>query len=369
MRAVISPGSFQDKVVVVTGASAGVGRATARAFVEAGAHVGLVARPTEGLEQTRAELAALNGGKVVALPADVANAEQVFAAAAQCEQALGAVDIWVNNAMVTVFSTLEKIDAEELRRITEVTYMGYVYGTLAALAQMRRQGSGTIVQVGSALAYRSIPLQAGYCGAKHAIRGFTDSLRTELIHAGSKIALTAVHLPAMNTPQFDWARTHCPTEPRPAGPVYQPQVAARAILRAARAPQREYWVGTQTPLIILANMLMPGWLDRYLAGKAISGQATDRPVKEDRGDNLFQPVAGGHAAEGSFGAEARNNAWVWSSSTMRAIALGTVCVAAGMIGARLGARLARRRKRLHGIRGMVSRHAPERFLAQLRRRG
>jgi short-subunit dehydrogenase len=368
MRAVISPGSFQDKVVVVTGASAGVGRATARAFVEAGAHVGLVARPTEGLEQTCAELAALNGGKVVALPADVANAEQVFAAAAQCEQALGAVDIWVNNAMVTVFSTLEKIDAEELRRITEVTYMGYVYGTLAALAQMRRQGSGTIVQVGSALAYRSIPLQAGYCGAKHAIRGFTDSLRTELIHAGSKIALTAVHLPAMNTPQFDWARTHCPTEPRPAGPVYQPQVAARAILRAARAPQREYWVGTQTPLIILANMLMPGWLDRYLAGAAISGQATDRPVHGDRADNLFQPAAGGHGAEGSFGAEARSSALVWSSSTMRAIALGAVCAAAGVIGASLGGRLAARRKRLHGVRGMVSRHVPGRFLTHSRRR-
>jgi short-subunit dehydrogenase len=369
MHAVSSPASFRDRVVVITGASAGVGRATARAFAEAGAHVGLIARPTDGLERTRAELATLSGGKVVALPADVASAGQVFAAAEQCEKELGPVDIWVNNAMVTTFSTVEHIDAEELLRITEVTYLGYVYGTLAALAQMRPRNQGTIVQVGSALAYRSIPLQAGYCGAKHAIRGFTDSLRTELIHAGSRIALTAVHLPAINTPQFDWARTHCPTEPRPAGPVYQPQVAARAILRAARSPQREYWVGAQTPLIILANKLVPGWLDRYLAGEAVSGQATDRPVPKDRRDNLFHPAEGHHETEGSFGAEARSSAMVWSSGTMRALAVGAVCIAAAAIGAGLGARVGARRKRPRGIRGMLSRDSGPGWLTHSRRRG
>jgi short-subunit dehydrogenase len=359
--------NFRDKVVVITGASAGVGRATAKEFARAGAHVGLLARRTEGLEEARAELAGLGSGKVLALPADVADADQVFAAARMCERALGPIDIWINNAMVTTFSTVEHIDAAELRRITEVSYLGYVYGTLAALAQMRPRNQGTIVQVGSALAYRSIPLQAGYCGAKHAIRGFTDSLRTELIHARSRVALTAVHLPAINTPQFDWARTHCPTEPRPAGPVYQPQVAARAIVRAAKSPQREYWVGGQTPLVILANMLMPGWLDRYLAGEAISGQATDRPVPDSRQDNLFEPVEKAHSTAGSFGDEARSSALVLSSTSTRALALGSLCLVAGLVGAGLGSRLTAGRKPHRGIRRWLGRREATGLLTHSRR--
>jgi short-subunit dehydrogenase len=337
MSAMTQRGRFQDKVVVITGASAGVGRATAHAFAQAGARVGLLARPSEGLQEARDELAAY-GGKVLALPADVADADQVFAAARLCERSLGPIDIWVNNAMVTTFSPVERIDVAEIRRITEVTYLGYVHGTLAALAGMRERDAGTIVQVGSALAYRSIPLQAGYCGAKHAIRGFTDSLRSELMHAGSRVAVTAVHLPAMNTPQFDWARTHCPSQPRPAGPVYQPQVAARAILKAAEAPQREYWVGAQTPLVILANMLMPGWIDRYLAAQAVEGQATGQPLEKSRPDNLFEPAARGHSTQGSFGDEARSEGLVLSSGAMRAMAMGAVCLAAGLVGAALGGR-------------------------------
>jgi short-subunit dehydrogenase len=323
---------FLGKVVVVTGASAGVGLATARAFTQSGAHVALMARDSEGLERARAELDALGRGRVIALTADVADAGEVFAAAEHSEEVLGPTDIWVNNAMATAFSTVDDIGAAEFRRITEVTYLGYVHGTLAALSHMRPRDRGTIVQVGSALAYRSIPLQASYCGAKHAIRGFTDSLRSELIRARSGIAITAVHLPAVNTPQFDWARTHRRNEPRPAGPVYRPEAAARAILRAARSPKREYWVGMQTPILILANMLMPGWLDRYLAAKAVEGQSTGQPVQQPREDNLFTPVDGAHRTEGSFEEEAREKALVLSSSTARAAGLATVSVASWVAG-------------------------------------
>jgi short-subunit dehydrogenase len=334
---------FRGKVVVVTGASAGVGRATARAFAESGAHVCLIARDPEGLEQTRRELEMLNRGRIAALTADVADAGELFAAAQHCEETLGPIDIWVNNAMATTFSTVDEIGAAEFQRITEVTYLGYVYGTLAALSHMRERDRGTIVQVGSALAYRSIPLQSSYCGAKHAIRGFTDALRSELIRDKSGIAVTAVHLPAINTPQFDWARTHRRTEPRPAGPVYQPEAAARAILRAAHKPKREYWVGAQTPLVILGNMLMPGWLDRYLAADAIDGQSTGRPLPELRPDNLFTPVEGLHRTDGSFSDEARAKAVVISGATARGLALATVSVAAGLTGMAVSSLRRRRR--------------------------
>jgi short-subunit dehydrogenase len=335
---------FLGKVVVVTGASAGVGLATARAFVQAGAHVALMARDSKGLERARAELNATNRGRVISLTADVADAGEVFAAAQHSEEVLGPTDIWVNNAMATAFSTVEDIGAAEFRRITEVTYLGYVHGTLAALSHMRARDRGTIVQVGSALAYRSIPLQASYCGAKHAIRGFTDSLRSELIKAKSGIAITAVHLPAVNTPQFAWARTHRGSEPRPAGPVYRPEAAARAILRAARSPKREYWVGMQTPLLIVANMLMPGWLDRYLAANAVEGQSTGQPVQHPRPDNLFTPVTGAHRTEGSFDEEAREKAIVLSSGTARALAVATVSLAAGLTGMALSSLRRHRRE-------------------------
>src|SRR5690606_8404563 len=211
-------------------------------------------------------------------PLDVADAEAVFRAAEECEAQLGPIDVWVNNAMATVFSRVEDLTPEEVRRVTEVTYLGYVHGTMAALRHMRGRDRGVIVQVGSALAYRGIPLQAAYCGAKHAIRGFTDSLRTELHHNGSNIKLTAVHLPAVNTPQFDWARTHEPEAPRPVAPVFKAEAAARAIVHAARYPRREYWLGGSTSLVILANTLLPGFLDRYLAANALEGQHRDEPV-------------------------------------------------------------------------------------------
>ncbi len=326
-------------VVVVTGASAGVGRATAQAFAKAGAKVALIARETTGLERTKAEVEAF-GGQAATFPLDVADAEAVFEAARACEAQLGPIDVWVNNAMATVFSPVEDLTPEEVRRVTEVTYLGYVHGTMAALRMMRRRDRGVIVQVGSALAYRGIPLQAAYCGAKHAIRGFTDSLRTELEHSGSGIRITAVHLPAVNTPQFDWARTHRQKLPRPVAPVYAPETAARAILRAARRPEREYWLGGTTQLTILANMIFPGLMDRYLARGAVEGQDRPEDAPSDRPDNLFEPVGGAHRTEGSFGGEARGQAlWLAAPRTRVGAAFG-LCLVAGVAGAVLGAALA-----------------------------
>jgi NAD(P)-dependent dehydrogenase (short-subunit alcohol dehydrogenase family) len=286
---------------MITGASAGVGRATVQEFARQGAHIGLIARGRERLEETRREVEAA-GGKALALPADVADADQVEEAAARLEREFGPIDVWVNNAMTTIFAPLHDIAPAEFRRATEVTYLGVVHGTMSALKRMRARNAGAIVQVGSALAYRSIPLQSAYCGAKHAIVGFTDSLRSELIHDGSRIHVSVVHLPAMNTPQFSWCRTRLPRHPEPVPPIFQPEVAARAIVWASKHTRREVYVAWPTSKAIYGQMIAPGYADRYLAGAAWDSQETQQPVAPDRPDNLFEPVAGNYAAHGEFDA-------------------------------------------------------------------
>lgn len=339
-----APMHFHGKVVMVTGGTAGVGRATAIRFARGGARIGLIARDPAGLEETRDELEAL-GTEVATFAVDVADADAVRAAADECETRLGPIDVWVNNAMATVFSPVESLDAAEIRRVTEVTYLGYVHGTLAALAHMRPRDRGVIVQVGSSLAFRGIPLQAAYCGAKHAIRGFTDSLRTELLHARSGVQLTAVHLPAINTPQFDWARSHDRGAPRPVAPVFSPDAAARAILRAAARPVREYWLGATTPAVILANMLAPGRMDRYLAANAVDGQRRTQRDTGDRGDNLFEPASGRHRTYGAFGHEVTREPVMMSAQTARSGALAGACLLAAAAGLALGLRIAGNRGR------------------------
>lgn len=291
-----------SEVVVITGASAGVGRAIAHRFAQAGFSVGLIARDAAALEEVRDEVERL-GGRAIVLALDVADATALFAAADRVAAAFGHIDIWVNNAMVTVFSPTWEMTPDEFRRATEVTYLGFVHGTMAALHHMRRANRGTIIQIGSALAYRGIPLQSAYCGAKHAIRGFTDSLRAELIHERSRINVTMLQLPAVNTPQFDWARAHMPRAPRPVAPVVEPEAIAKAAFKAAREPAREYWIGLSTLKVILGNMVMPALLDRYLAKFCIGGQQTDEPIGPDRMDNLYNPVHSLHRTRGRFSAE------------------------------------------------------------------
>jgi NAD(P)-dependent dehydrogenase (short-subunit alcohol dehydrogenase family) len=309
-----------SKVVAITGASAGVGRAIAHRFARAGWRIGLIARDAEALEKVKQEAAELGGVAIVA-PADVADAEAVFAAADQIENAFGAIDVWINDAMVTVFVPVWQITPEEFRRVTEVTYLGQVHGTMAALRHMRPLNRGKIIQIGSALAYRGIPLQSAYCGAKHAIRGFTNSLRTELIHERSAIQLTIVELPAVNTPQFDWARTRMPYQPRPVAPVVEPEIIAGAVFDAVRHHKREYWIGLSTVKVILGNMVLPAFLDRYLAKVAFGGQQTAQPVFADRKDNLLDPVHSLHRTRGRFGREAQNRALVTSGPLDRAAPL------------------------------------------------
>jgi NAD(P)-dependent dehydrogenase (short-subunit alcohol dehydrogenase family) len=291
-------------VVVVTGGSAGVGRATARAFARKGAHVALLARGPERLEAARREIEAA-GVRCLAIPTDVADADAVEDAAATVEATLGPIEIWVNNAMTSVFSPVAELQADEVRRVTEVTYLGSVNGILAALRRMQPRDRGTIVQVGSALAYRAIPLQASYCASKFAIRGFVDSLRCELLHDRSAVRITTVHMPALNTPQFGWVRSRLPRHPQPVPPIYQPEVAARAIVWAADHPRREMWVGYPTVGAIVANYFVPGLLDRYLARTNFDAQQTDKPVSPDRPDNLCDPVPGDQAAHGIFDAKAK----------------------------------------------------------------
>ena len=319
------------EVVVVTGASAGIGRATARAFGARGAAVGLIARGRDGLEGARREVEAA-GGRALVLPVDVADAEQVEAAADQVEATFGPIDVWVNDAMVTVFGPVDAITAAEFRRVTEVTYLGTVHGTKAALKRMRPRDRGAIVQVGSALAYRSIPLQAPYCAAKSAIRGFTDSLRCELLHDGCDVHLTMVQLSAFNTPQFDWARNHMEREPQPLQPIFQPELAADAIVWAAHHRRREVWVGWPAVKAILGQRVMPGVLDRMLAHSAYGGQLSDRPVRPGRPDNLRDPVPGDHGARGRFSARARPHSWQFWATSHAAPVLGA-SAAALLIGA------------------------------------
>jgi short-subunit dehydrogenase len=295
----------RGKVVVVTGASAGVGRAVVREFARQGAHIGLIARGRARLEATEHEVEEL-GGKALVLPTDVADAQQVEHAAERLEQELGPIDIWVNDAMTTIFAPFVEITPEEFKRATEVTYLGQVYGTMAALKRMRPRNRGSIVQVGSALAYRSIPLQSAYCGAKHAIVGFTDSIRSELIHDHSNVHITAVMLPAMNTPQFSWCRTRLPHHPQPVPPIFQPEVAARAVVWAATHKRREVYVGWSTVKAIYGNMLASAYADRYLANNGYTGQETSQPVSPGRPDNLFEPAEGEYSAHGIFDDRARS---------------------------------------------------------------
>lgn len=286
-------------VVVVTGAGAGVGRATVRAFARRGASVALIGRGVDGLEAAAKEVEA-EGGRALVLPLDVADADAVEDAAARTEEELGPVDTWVNNAMVSVFSPVHELTAEEVRRVTEVTYLGYVHGTLSALRCMRPRDRGTIVQVGSALAHRAIPLQAAYCGAKHAVEGFSEALRCELLHDDSGVRVTQVDLPALNTPQFEWVRTRLPGRPQPVPPIYQPEVAARAVVWASQHAPRRMSVGYSTALALVANRVAPGLLDRYLARTGYDSQQLDEPVEPGRRDNLFRPIDGDHGARGRF---------------------------------------------------------------------
>ncbi|MFN2505364.1 MAG: SDR family oxidoreductase, partial [Acidimicrobiales bacterium] len=287
------------RVVVVTGATAGVGRATARAFAARGDSVALLARSSDGLAAARDEMTRA-GVASLALPVDVADAQAVDEAATRVEDVLGPIDVWVNNAMTSVLAPVQDTSPEEFRRVTEVTYLGCVHGTMSALRRMAPRDSGVIVQVSSALAHRAIPLQASYCGAKHAIKGFTDALRCELLHDHSNVRVTMVALPGVNTPQFGWVSTTLGRHPRPVPPIYQPEVAARAICWAADHPRREIQVGMPTPLTIWAGRLVPTIVDRYLAMTNYEAQQTDQPVDPDRPANLWAPVPGDHGAHGIF---------------------------------------------------------------------
>ena len=326
-------------MVVVTGASAGVGRAVAHAFADRGDSVALIARDALALEEVAHEVES-RGGRSLVLPLDVSNADAVEAAAAGVEAELGPIDVWVNNAMVSVFSPVREMTADEYRRVTEVTYLGYVHGTLSALRRMLPRDRGVIVQVGSALAYRAIPLQSAYCAAKHAINGFSESLRTELLHDGSSVRVTQVHLPAVNTPQFDWVRSRLPGRAQPVPPIYQPEVAAEAIVWASEHTRREVSVGFPTVAALLGDKIAPGLLDHYLARTNYEAQQTDQPVEPNRRDNLWLPVGGDHGAHGVFDDRAQTSSPQWWLTTHRAL----VAAAAGVAGS-LGAVALRRRRR------------------------
>ena len=297
------------KIVVVTGASAGVGRATVEEFAKQGYDVALLARDPDRLEHAAAEVRSTHGVRTLAIPTDVADADAVEAAATRAEKELGPIDVWVNVAMATVFAPVSKLTAQEIERGTRVTYLGQVHGMMAALSRMRTRNSGTIVNVGSALAYRSVPLQSVYCGAKAAIRGFTDSLRSEIIHDKLAVHLTTVDLPAVNTPQFDWAMNKMGVKAKPVAPIFEPEVPARAIFFAATHKRREVWVGFPTVKAILANRIAPGWIDKYLASAGYKGQLTDETLPANAPANLFDPVAGNYGAHGRFDSQSKLGSW------------------------------------------------------------
>lgn len=320
----------RPEVVVVTGGEAGVGRATVRQFAINGARIGLIARSCERLGRAKQELETI-GVPVTAFAADVSSAEQVEYAAQEIERTLGPIDVWVNNAMVSVFSPFKQMTAEEFKRVTEVTYLGYVYGTMAALKRMIPRNHGTVVQVGSALAYRSIPLQSAYCGAKHAIIGFTDSIRTELLHDKSSVHITMVHLPAMNTPQFDWVRSNLTNRAKPVPPIYQPEVAADAIVWAAHQKRRQVLVGWPTVRAAWGQKVAPGLLDKYLARTSYQAQQTPEPENPTRFDNLYEPVPGDYEAHGRFDRRARKTSpELWLTKHRSQFAWGLLI--AGMTG-------------------------------------
>ncbi|MET0312807.1 MAG: SDR family oxidoreductase [Hansschlegelia sp.] len=321
------PQSTSAPIVVVTGASAGVGRAIAFRFAAGGYAVALIARDEAALEATRSEIESV-GVQAIAVPADVADADAVLQAAERIEREFGPIAVWINNAMVTVISPFAAMTPDEYRRVTEVTYLGVVHGTMAALKHMKPRNRGRVVQIGSALAYRGLPLQSAYCGAKHAIRGFSESVRSELIHDGSGVRLMMVDLPAVNTPQFDWARTHVLRSPRPMGAPVQPEAIADGVFRAVEGQARDYWIGWMTALTVLGNALLPDYMDRRLA-KAVEGQQTAIAVSRKRSDNLLAP-AHGHRTAGSFNAEARSSAPLLPASAIRigVVAIGALACAA-----------------------------------------
>lgn len=351
-------GQGSSSIVAITGGTAGVGRATARRFAAAGAKVAILARGQDGLDATARELAGLGAREALAIRCDVSDAAQVFAAAERIERELGEIEIWINNAMTTVFGRFQSMTPEEYERVTRVTYLGFVWGTRAALDRMVPRNRGTIVQVGSALAYRSIPLQSAYCGAKHAIVGFTDSIRSELIHDGVGVELTCVHLPAVNTPQFAWCENRMKYEAQPVPPIFQPEVIADAIFHTAHHPKREVLLGWPTVEAVFGQKLAPGYADRYLARHGFGGQHTDRPRDPDRRSNLFEPVPGDHGAHGAFDDRARGRdpiAWL----TARLGAAGVMASAGAVLaGAVAGALLwARRSRRLTARRSPTRRPA------------
>ena len=330
--------SAPSQVVVVTGASGGIGRATAQAFGARSAQVALIARGEVGLKGAAADVEHA-GGKALILPCDVAENDQVESAAERVENELGPIDVWVNVAFTSVFSRFTDIKPDEYRRVTEVNYLGYIYGTMAALKRMIPRDQGTIVQVGSALAYRGIPLQTAYCGSKHAIQGFHEALRCELLHDKSNVHVTMPQMPAVNTPQFDWVLSRLPKPAQPVPPIYQPEIAARAVLYAADHPKRrEYWVGGSTAGTLAANAIVPGLLDRYLAKTGFKSQQVDRPTPEHPPENLWEPADGpdGHdfTAHGSFDDRAKSRSFqLWASQHH-----GLLAAAAGVVG---GASLSR----------------------------
>ena len=314
------------EVVVITGASAGVGRATVREFAKHGAHVGLLARNEDGLQAAKEEVESL-GGKALVVPTDVADPEQVEAAADKVEKELGPIDVWVNDAIAVIFAPAKEISPQDFKRSTEVCYLGAVYGTMAALKRMVPRDRGTIVQVGSALSYRAIPLQSAYCGAKHGMRGFTDSVRTELIHDKSNVRITMVQLPAVNTPQFNVSKTTLDKHPQPVPPIYQPEVPARAIYYAAHNKRREVWVGLSSAIVITGNKLLPGLGDWYLGRTGYGSQQTQQSINPDRPNNLYEPVSGDHGAHGNFDKQAHEESpQLWSTrhrtTLLAAVGLG-----------------------------------------------
>ena len=329
--------NVKPEVVVVTGASGGVGRAVAHAFAKRGAHIGLLARGKEGLSDARREVESF-GGKALVLPTDVADHEQVEVAAETVEATFGPIDVWVNDAMATVFAPFLEVTADEFKRATEVTYLGAVYGTMSALKRMVARDNGTVVQVGSALAYRAIPLQSAYCGAKFGMRGFTDSVRTELMHDGSNVWITMVQLPAVNTPQFNWCRTKLPDHPQPVPPIFQPEVPAEAVYWAAHHRRRELDVGGSTVKAIFGNKLSPRFADWYLAKTGYeSQQIQDMPVN-GRPDNLYEPVPDEAATHGMFDNRAHARSYQLWANTHRPLVAGvlTGIAAAGVALARTG---------------------------------
>jgi NAD(P)-dependent dehydrogenase (short-subunit alcohol dehydrogenase family) len=329
----------RPRVVVVTGASAGVGRACARSFAERGDKIALLARGEVGLQAAADEVVAAGGSPLV-LRVDTSVAEEVETAADQVERELGPIDIWVNVAFTAVFARFLDIEPDEFRRVTDVTYHGYVNGTRAALRRMVPRNHGTVVQVGSALAYRGVPLQSAYCGSKHAIQGFNESVRTELLHDRSDVHLTMVQMPALNTPQFSWVLSRLPKQAQPVPPIYQPEIAARAILYAADHPRRkEYWVGASTAVTLIADKVASPMLDRYLARKGVASQQTDQPKNPHQPSNLWLAADGpnGHdfGAHGQFDDRAKGrSAQVWASTHRGAVAAGASLVGAGVLAAR-----------------------------------